>query len=213
MARSKDVMAGPGGPAPDSAPRPVRFPVAPPDSQVLIITGLFIVSLLFFGGQLVLSILRGTRIEPGDYLVTLVVAGMLLWRWLSSVRGYVLAPEGADGPLLLVQRVAPWGTVPLALGRVREVAVSPALRPIGNTNILALGSLFGWAGPAVSPELGPVIAFATNRSRTVVLHLNPRPDQVGKSSGDAPPRGPIVLLSPRDPQAFLAAVQPYCGGQ
>ncbi len=188
------------------------FAVAPPDSQVIVITGLFIVSFLWFGGQVLAAAGGGEPFDQFDMVFAILVGGMTLWRGLLAVRGYRLLPDTPDGPVLLIRRVVPWGAVPVPLSRLRAVDAEPGVRGILNNSMLGLGSLFGWAGPANVPDLGSVLVYATSRKRTVLLELAPRPDQHLKTSDGTEPRGPSVLVSPRDPAALATALAPYVQG-
>lgn len=195
---------------PPAAGPPLRFPAAPPDGQVIAVGAIFALTLLWFGGQTTLSILAGARPDQFNLAATVFIVGAILWRWLNSVRGYMLRPDAPDGPQLQIRQVAPWRTVAVPLTRLRKIDAAPPVRSIFNTSILSMGSLFGWAGNATVPDLGNVLAYATNARRAVLLELAPRAEARYATSDGVEARGPVVLISPRDPQALAAALQPFC---
>lgn len=201
----------PAVPAP--APGLQRFPLAGPDWQVIIITALYFVALAWFAMSIALNVAAGKPPNQQDALFVALIGVVLLWRWLNAVRGYAIQPQSAEGPLFLILRWAPWRTTPVQLSRLREVDAHPRVRAITSVALLNMGSLFGWAGPANVPDLGPVLAFAVNARRAVTLELAPRPDQRVKTSDGSEARGPIVLVSPRDPAALAAALAPYCAAR
>jgi hypothetical protein len=98
--------------------------------------------------------------------------------------------------------------VPLA--RLRRVAVEPALPPILNTNILGLGGVFGWAGPALIRGLGNVDIYGLDPRRAVILEFTAAP---GQQSLVADKPGPIYIVTPADPAGFAAAVGGLTSGQ
>jgi hypothetical protein len=195
--------------APSAPVQQMRFPLAAPSVQVILVTAFFLVTALFFGGKAVLDAANGQPVTQGDIVLSVLVAGMIVWRALGAVRGYVIETGSVHGPELVIQRVAPWATVIVSLGRLRAVDANPAVRSVLNTSFLSLGGLFGWAGPALVPELGPVQIYAINRQRIVLLELAPRTDSRYQTSDGSAPRGAALLLSPRDPQGFAAALEPF----
>jgi hypothetical protein len=206
------MAQSPANPPPAAPVAPVerrRFHLAPPDKQVIAVTALFIVTLLWFGGQIVASLYLGEPPNQGDIVFSVLVAGIIVWRWLNSVRGYVLQTGGTAAPALLVLRWAPWATVRVPLERLRNVDPAPKIRGILNMSFLSQGSLFGWAGPANVPELGTVLAYAMNGKRLVVLELAPRADDRYQTSDGKEAKGVAFLVSPRDPQALAAALEPF----
>jgi hypothetical protein len=186
-----------------------RFRLAPPDKQVIAVTALFIVTLLWFGGQILASLYLGEPPNQGDIIFSVLVAGIIVWRWLNSVRGYVLQTGGTEAPALLVLRWAPWGTVRVPLERLRSVDPAPKIRGILNMSFLSQGSLFGWSGPANVPELGTVLAYAMNGKRLVVLELAPRAGDRYQTTDGKEAKGVAFLISPRDPQAVADALEPF----
>jgi hypothetical protein len=198
---------------PASAREFQRFPLARPDWQVVIITALYLVALAWFATAIALSLAAGLPPNQQDALFVALIGVVLLWRWLNAVRGYAIQPQSPEGPLFLILRWAPWRTTPVQLSRLREVNARPTVRAITSVALLNMGSLFGWAGPANVPDLGPVLAFAVNARRAVTLELAPRADQRVKTSDGTEARGPIVLVSPRDPAALAAALAPYCASR
>ncbi|HUS16929.1 MAG TPA: hypothetical protein VM536_18175 [Chloroflexia bacterium] len=203
-------------PAPVATPETVSFGVAPPDKQVIAVTTMFLVVTLFFGLRPWLQPLLGFGAgDARDLGVAGLVGGIMLWRGLNGVRGYAVRTGGDDGPLLLVRCWAPWRTIPVSLNRLQHVQVAPPVRGIFAAGLMgsALGSLFGWAGSANAPELGPVLAYATNARRLIALELSPRAEQRYRPSDGTTPRGPTLLLSPRDLEGMAAALAPFAGGR
>ncbi|HMA35472.1 MAG TPA: hypothetical protein VKY74_13465 [Chloroflexia bacterium] len=188
-----------------------RFPAAPYDWQVRIISGLFALTLLWFGFQVGASLYLGELPHQTDLIFIVLVGGVMLWRWLNSVRAYIIETGGPDGPRLLIVDIAPWRKIPVPLARLRSVEGTPTIRAILNVSMFNMGSLFGWSGAANVPDVGSVLAYATNARRAILLELTPRATG-SAATGDGPEsRGPTLLLSPRDPAALAAALQPFCG--
>ncbi len=186
------------------------FRAAPYDWQVRIITALFALGLLWFGGEVVLSLLSGVRPQASFLVFAFLIGGAMLWRWMNSVRGYAIQTGGEAGPVLLVRRVAPWANVPVSLTRLRSAEGDLKISNILNLSIFGLGSLFGWAGPATVRDVGQVVAFATSSRSVVLLELSPDTEERTYTSGGKDARGPMVLVSPRDPLALAAALAPFC---
>ncbi|MGI8587032.1 MAG: hypothetical protein ACR2M0_05010 [Chloroflexia bacterium] len=198
------------GPTPGTRDTQAYFRAAPYDWQVRIITAMFALGLLWFGGEVVLSLLAGVRPQASFLVFAFLIGGAMLWRWMNSVRGYAIQAGGENGPVLLVRRVAPWAVVPISLTRLRSAEADLKISNILNLSIFGLGSLFGWAGPATVREMGQVLAFATSSRSVVLLELTPDTEERTYTSGGKEARGPMVLVSPRDPAALAAALAPFC---
>ncbi len=197
---SVPVPAGPG---------PLRFRVAPADPQVRIITLVYALTALWCAGVVVNDAVQTDRVNQGYLVFGVVILVVMLWRWLNSVRGYLLEPGAPDGPRLVIQQVAPWRRVPVPLGRLRRVDPAPPVRAILNLSTINIGSLFGWAGPASVPGVGSVLAYASSARQAMLLELAPRADVHYRPSDGGESRGPILLISPHDRPALAAALQPY----
>jgi hypothetical protein len=187
----------------------MRFPAAPPNRQVLLITGLFVLTFLYFCAQYTVNAIYSPPADGRDLLFAALVGVMMVWRAANAVRAYILETGGPDGPELVIQQWVPWRRPAVPLDRLRRVDANPAVRSILNTNFFNLGGLFGWAGASTVPELGTVLVYATSRSRLVLLELAPRGEQRLKTSDGKEAHGPAVLVSPRDPTALVAALVPF----
>ncbi len=191
------------------AATPVRFRVARADTQVRIITVVYALTALWCFGMVINDSVQRGQANQGYLIFGVVILVVMLWRWLNSVRGYLLEPGAADGPRLVIQQTAPWRRVPVPLNRLRRVDPAPPVRAILNLSVLNLGSLFGWAGPANVPGVGSVLAYASSARGAMLLELAPRADATYRPSDGGESRGPIVLISPQDRTGLAAALQPY----
>lgn len=112
-------------------------------------------------------------------LVILVVAARY------AVRGYTVTDDS-----IRVHRLG-WSSS-LPLDQLESATVSPyAMRR--SRGELANGGLFSYTGGFHNAELGSYRAFVTDHARTVVLRFRDR------AEGD-----PVVVMSPDDPEAFVA---------
>ncbi|MDQ2808911.1 MAG: hypothetical protein M3Z04_18705 [Chloroflexota bacterium] len=196
--------------APVAVPTPaIRFRVAPADTQVRIITGFYALAAVWCFGLVVKDSVQAQPVNQGYLIFGVVILVVMLWRWLNSVRGYLLEPGAADGPRLVIQQTAPWRRVPVPLSRLRRVDPAPPIRAILNLSVINLGSLFGWAGPANVPGIGSVLAYASSARGAMLLELAPRADVHYRPSDGGESRGPILLISPQDRAGLAAALQPY----
>jgi len=197
-------------PAPVAVPATaLRFRVAPADTQVRIITVVYALAALWCFGVVVNEAVQSERANQGYLVFGVVILAVMLWRWLNSVRGYLLEPGATDGPRLVIQQTAPWRRVPVPLSRLRRVDPTPQVRAILNLSVINIGSLFGWAGPANVPGVGSVVAYASSAHGAMLLELAPRADARYRPSDGGESRGPILLISPQDRAGLAAALQPY----
>jgi len=115
-------------------------------------------------------------------------AAILVGCALFTVRGYELAPRR-----LRVRRLL-WSTE-IPLEDLRRAWASPeAMR--GSWRLFGNGGLFSITGLFRNARLGTYRAWATDRTRAVVLEL---------------PRRPVVV-TPDSPEAFLRALERCCPG-
>jgi hypothetical protein len=177
---------------------------------VLIITGACVLGAFWFAGWVADDLLQGRTPKQFDMTVLVFLVGLLVWRWLNSVRGYELQTGGDAGPTLLIRRGTPWNTVPVPLNRLRSVDPDQTIRGIFSMGLISQGSIFGWAGPSNVPELGSVLAYATSARAPLILEMAPRAELRYRTSDGSEARGPTLVLSPRDPQAMAVALFPFC---
>ena len=184
------------------------FRVAGPDGRVLGVTALFAACLLWWGGGVILALASGVAPQGTDLAITALVAVLMLYRLGLAVRGYRLARQPDGSPILWIDRVLPIGSRGVPLARLQAVRAVPDLPPILNNGILSMGGLFGWAGPAMVRDLGNVDAYGTNNRKAVLLQFSAKPGQEPKVAGK---KGPIYIVTPADPPAFMAALSAVPG--
>jgi Bacterial PH domain len=109
---------------------------------------------------------------------------VLLLGCAYSPRGYLL-----DGRSILIKRLA--GTARVALDEVREARRATPEDLQGCVRLWGSGGLFGYYGLFSTTKLGKATWYVTNRSNAVVL--------IGAKK--------TVLLSPDDPDGFLASIR------
>jgi hypothetical protein len=178
------------------------FRVATPDLRVMVVTVGFLLGLILLGVPVARTLLAGGSPGTVDGLLAVLVAAAILYRLAMAVRGYRLEVHEGQ-PVLWIERVLP-GRRGVPLARLRDVRVEPKLPPILNTSMLSMGGLFGWTGPAMIRDLGNVDAYGTNNSKAVVLEFTAAP---GKEPLLPNKKGPIYVVTPADPAAFVAAVR------
>ena len=133
------------------------------------------------------------------------------WKWLGAllggaiplailavaaryaVRGYTVTDDS-----IRVHR--PGWSSSLPLDELESATVSPyAMRR--SRRELANGGLFSYTGGFHNADLGSYRAFVTDHARTVVLRFSDRAD-----------RDRVIVLSPDDPDAFVALLGAGAGG-
>jgi hypothetical protein len=180
------------------------FRVAGPDWRVIGVSAIFLGALAFFGGQAILALVEGRSPVTTDALFAGLLLAAVLYRLLVAVRGYRLTLREGE-PILWIDRLVPLlGSRGVPLKRLRAVRVEPGLQTILNTNTFSLGGLFGWAGAAMVRGYGNVDAYGTNGHKAVVLEFIAAPGKEPLVKGK---QGPVYIVTPDDPPAFVAAVQ------
>jgi hypothetical protein len=180
------------------------FRVAGPDWRVIGVSAIFLGALAFFGGQAILALVEGRSPVTTDALLAGLLLAAVLYRLLVAVRGYRLTLREGE-PILWIDRLVPLlGSRGVPLKRLRAVRVEPGLQTILNTNTFSLGGLFGWAGAAMVRGYGNVDAYGTNGHKAVVLEFIAAPGKEPLVKGK---QGPVYIVTPDDPPAFVAAVQ------
>src|SRR4051794_3231933 len=107
-----------------------RFPVAPPDKQVLAVSVSFLLIFFWFALRPLVDPNAGGSQGQQDQLVAALVAAIVVWRGLNAVRAYEIEPETPDGPQLVVQMWAPWRRQPVPLNRLVRLEPNPTVRGI-----------------------------------------------------------------------------------
>jgi hypothetical protein len=180
------------------------FRVAGPDWRVIGVSAIFLGALAFFGVQAILALVEGRSPVTTDALFAGLLLAAVLYRLLVAVRGYRLTLREGE-PILWIDRLVPLlGSRGVPLKRLRAVRVEPGLQTILNTNTFSLGGLFGWAGAAMVRGYGNVDAYGTNGHKAVVLEFIAAPGKEPLVKGK---QGPVYIVTPDDPPAFVAAVQ------
>lgn len=128
--------------------------------------------------------LLGAMLAIQHIVFTCVSLFVLLLVYAYSPRGYLLADRS-----LFVQRLA--GTARIALDDVREVRRATPDDFRGCKRLGGSGGMFGYYGLFSTTKLGRSTWYVTNRSNSVVLITASR----------------TVLISPDDPDRFLAAIR------
>lgn len=180
------------------------FRVAGPDRRVIGISAVFLVACALFGGQALLAVAQGRTPLSTDVIFGGLLLLLILYRLLVGVRGYRLALREGEPILWIVRLVSLLGSRGVPLKRLRVAHAEPDLPIILNGSTFSLGGLFGWAGAAMVRGYGNVDAYGTNGRKAVVLEFLAAP---GKEPLVAGKKGPVYIVTPQDPPAFVAAVQ------
>ena len=158
-----------------------RHPAAPLDRAARFLTGFVVLVLAAVGA---LGVVATARVDGGarwsSVVVVVLAAGVLGLAWAYAPAGYEVGP----GELRVLRRAMP----PKRYRAANEPArpYPPGLRGI---RLVGSGGFVGWYGLFWSRDLGRYRAHATDRGRTVLVRTTGLP----------------VLVSPADPDAFVAA--------
>jgi hypothetical protein len=154
-------------------------------------TIVFIGVLVIFAWRIAEPVINGGYPNTFDLLAGFLLAVLVGYAWLRSVRGYRI---GADE--VIVERTGP-GKLHIALGDVKSAEARPDLGSFIRSNPLGLQGLFGWSGnvevrkPSDTTSLR-ALAYGTNPTNTVVMEMA---------------NGRTVILTPRDTEGFTAALR------
>ncbi len=168
---------------------PTTFRVAPMGAAALVWTLGSIAALLFFGVRVALTLIGGRAPDNYDLAVFVLLALLVVYGWLRSVKGYRLG----DGELT-IERAGP-GKIHIPFENIARMETNPNLGSFFNMSILSIGGLFGWASKARVRNPSDVKSlevevYGTNVANSVVLHL--RNDRT-------------IIITPADPAAFVTA--------
>jgi hypothetical protein len=183
------------------------FPVAAPDGRVIGVTAISILGLLLSAGLALKAWLVDGVFDDRYTLVAVVIALVLVYRFAIAVRGYSLVLRD-DQPILWIDRWLPVGRRGVPLKRLHNIRIDPDLPRILNTNIFSMGGIFGWSGTATVRDMGYVDAYGMNNRKAVVLEFTAAP---GKEPLLGKKAGPIYIVTPADPRAFVDAVNTLRG--
>ncbi|MCY4024948.1 MAG: PH domain-containing protein [Acidobacteria bacterium] len=137
---------------------------------------------------LVLAVLD-SELRPWERLLALLIGVGLPLTILGIAARFAVRGYTVSGDSILVHRLG-W-SLPVDAGGLEAATISPfvmrrSVRELGN------GGLFAYTGRFRNAKLGSYRAFVTDHSRTVVLRFPGRAD------------GEVLVMSPDDPQAFVA---------
>lgn len=133
----------------------------------------------------VLGVLVLVAVATPAWMVWLPIA-IAIGAAAFAVRGYSVM----DGEVVVLR--AGWSTR-LPIANVQDVRHEPGVTR-GSLRVFGIGGLFGWIGLFRNSLLGRYRAYLTDPDRTVVLTF-----------ADGLP----VVVSPDDPEAFVAAVREW----
>jgi hypothetical protein len=167
------------------------FRVAPFDATVFLITLVFIGVLGFFGVTVLLAVMDNKDPAFFDVGAGFLLAIVLAYSLLRSVRGYRL-----KGSELVIERLGP-GRLRIPVADIASAEIGEDLGNFVRSGYLSVQGLFGWAGKVhvrkptdVKSQL--VEVYGTNPSNAVVLNLRSERR---------------VILTPRDVEGFLGALK------
>ena len=157
----------------------IAFPAAPLDrgARVITLSAALVVSFVVAWGARAPGGLTGTLI------VLIAGVGLLLLTW-----GYAPSAYRLGGGDLIIRRQL-FGEVRFSI--TGDIVRTPATFGAGGIRVLGSGGFFGWYGTFWRPGSGRYTAYVTDRASIVACTTD---------------RG-IVLVSPGDPEAFVAAAR------
>jgi hypothetical protein len=162
------------------------FRVAPFSVMAWIWTGTFAGAFAYF----LYSVVAGAT-DLFNVAVTLLLGILIVLGFIRSVRAYHVT----DRTVEIVRVVA--GRIRLDRSEIDNIEARPDLGSFFNLSPLATGGLFGWSGKARIRRPSDIESleaevYGTNSKNAVVVELK---------------SGRTVVLTPADPEAFVAAVQ------
>jgi len=165
--------------------------VAPFDAGVLLTTLFFIAALGFFGVRLLLALLNNQPPDLFDLGAGLLLAILIGYAFVRSVRGYRL-----EGNELVIERLGP-GRLRVSLADIASAETNLDLGNFFRAGFLSIQGLFGWAGKAqvrkpTDRESQLIDVYGTNSTSTVLLSL--------KSEKR-------IIVTPFDVEGFLNALK------
>jgi hypothetical protein len=158
---------------------------------VFINTLLFIGALAFFSIRAALDLAAGRFPDNFDLGASVVLAIIIAYAWLRSVKGYRLLQDE-----LVVERAGP-GKLHIALESILSVEAQSDLGSFLRAGFLGIQGLFGWAGKVVVRKPTDVKSqqaevYGTNSAKAVVLRLQ----------GDR-----MLIMTPADVESFVGALR------
>ncbi|MBF6612757.1 MAG: hypothetical protein IVW55_06460 [Chloroflexi bacterium] len=172
-----------------------NFRVARLGTAAIAWTAGFFVAILFFLGRVVYASTSGAPFSTFDVGAAIVLALMVVYGWLRSVRRYSVTDDG-----LVVERAGP-GKVTIPSEKIASVEANSDLGSFFNLGFFSIGGLFGWAGkvrvrkPTDIQSLD-ALAYGTNPRYAVVLHLNSEK---------------TIIVTPADPAGLVNALSQRVG--
>jgi hypothetical protein len=164
--------------------------VAPLAAAAFVTTLVFIAGLGYFAVRTALPLINGGFPDSFDLLASLVLALIIAYAWLRSVKGYSLAERD-----VIIIRAGP-GKVHIPTDSIKSIEVQPELGSFIKPGLLSIQGLFGWAGDVNVRKPTDVSAiraqaYGTNPANMVVLRLND---------------GRVMILTPSDTAGFAEAL-------
>ncbi len=171
------------------------FRVASPGTMALVWTFGFIFILAFYVVLVVVPVLNGTAPSTVDVGLAVLLAVLIAYAWVRSVRRYRLTADK-----LVIERAGP-GRVHISLDNIESAEFNPDLGSFYNIRPLGLGGLFGWAGEARVRKPTDVhsleaTVYGTNPGKSVLLRMK---------------SGRPIILTPDDPQALVNSIREATG--
>jgi hypothetical protein len=150
-------------------------------------TGTFVVAFGFFVWRMVVT----GSIDPFDIAVTAFLGVMIVVGFVRSVRAYQVTDRAIE-----VVRAA-GSRINIDRADIEGVEAKPDLGSFFNMSPLGSGGLFGWSGKARIRRPSDIESleaevYGTNSANSVIIELK---------------SGRIIVLTPADPSAFVAAVR------
>ena len=167
------------------------FRVAPFSLIVWLWTVTYVVGFVFFATSTVDALMNGLVPQPLDFVLTVVIFGILLYAGLRSIRSYHLTDTE-----LVIARAGP-GRMHIALEEILGAQAAPEIGTFFNIGILSIGGVLGWAGkvrvrnPSDLKSLEADV-YGTNPRYSVALEMK---------------TGRKLIVTPADPAGFAAALQ------
>ena len=167
------------------------FKPAPPGTVAILWTLGFIGVFLYFLVRVGLAVSGNVSPDLYDVGGALILLGFILYGWARSVKSYRVS----DGEMS-VERMAIAGVrIPLSL--VKSAQSQPDIGGFFNNSMFGSGGLFGWGGKARVRKPSDVTGM-----EAYVYGANPKKSVVFYMEG-----GKNIVVTPADPQAFLAAIR------
>lgn len=166
----------------------VQFPIARRSKTVTAVT--VAISIALCAESVLMFCIASIKGAEPTFRLIFILAGFLPPLILLSITIFVPLSYRIERDELIVSRLVPNFRVPLS--RIASVRRGDTMDLRGGTRTMGCGGFGGFFGLYSVPALGPSRLFITRKDDLVILPLK---------------EGRTLVLTPRDPEAFISAIE------